>query len=118
MTTVVSKETALHHYHWGEGCEGWNFVAGEALSIKQEKMPAGTAEQLHYHNYAQQFFFILSGKARFELEDEVIEVSTGKGLHIKPGKKHRIINSTGEDLEFILCSQPSTENDRVNCYDE
>ena len=77
-------------------------------------MPAGAAEQLHYHAKAQQFFFILKGIASFEIEGEMIEVHAQEGLHIKAGLKHRILNNTSSDLEFILSSQPSTAGDRIN----
>src|SRR4051812_17366690 len=110
---AVSKINPLKHYVWGEGCDGWNFVDEVNLSIKQEHMPAGTAEAMHYHQYAQQFFFILNGTATFQIEDATIIVKSGEGIRIAAGKKHRIINHTQEALEFILCSQPSTSNDRI-----
>ncbi len=75
-------------------------------------MPPGTSEALHYHQYAQQFFFILKGTASFEIETESIIVEAQEGIHIPAGKKHRISNPAGEDLEFILSSQPSTKDDR------
>ncbi|MBO9681820.1 MAG: cupin domain-containing protein [Flavisolibacter sp.] len=112
---AVSKYQPLKHYQWGSDCDGWNLVDEALLSVKQELMPPGTKEVKHYHQLAQQFFYILQGKATFEIEDSIIEINKGEGLHIEPGKKHRILNETGEDLEFILCSQPSTNNDRINC---
>ena len=78
-------------------------------------MPAGTSETKHYHEQAQQFFYILKGRATFEIERAAIEVKSGEGIHIEAGVQHRIINHQQEDLEFILCSQPSTEGDRINC---
>ncbi len=112
---VVSKYQPLKHYLWGSDCDGWDLVDEDALSVKQELMPAGTKEVKHYHQSAQQFFYILKGKATFEIEDSTIIINQGEGLHIEAGKKHRILNETGEDLEFVLCSQPSTKNDRINC---
>lgn len=111
----VSKYQSLKHYKWGNDCDGWNLVDATSLSVKQERMPSGSSEEKHYHQHAQQFFFILKGKAQFEIEDETIEVNEGEGLYIDAGKEHRIVNHTTEDLEFILCSQPSTVNDRINC---
>jgi len=111
---TVSKYQPLKHYQWGNDCDGWNLVDNSSLSVKQERMPAGTSEQKHYHQHAQQFFFILKGKALFEVDDATIEVNVGEGLHIEAGKKHRIVNAGAGDLEFILCSQPSTTNDRIN----
>ena len=115
---AVSKYQPLKHYTWGEICDGWNFVDAAELSVKQERMPPGTAEQRHYHQKAQQFFFILKGRARFEVEEETIELGSGEGLHIAAGKRHRIINPAHEDLEFILCSQPSTSGDRTEVIEE
>jgi mannose-6-phosphate isomerase-like protein (cupin superfamily) len=111
----LSKHTALQHYKWGNNCDGWVFVDTETLSVKQECMPANTSEALHYHAKAQQFFFILKGIATFEVEDDIFIAKDNQGFHIPAGKKHRIINNTSDELEFILSSQPSTNNDRFNC---
>jgi len=112
---AVSKYHSLKHYQWGNGCDGWNLVDNDSLSVKQELMPGGTYEIKHYHQTAQQFFYILKGRATFEVEDSIIDIIEGEGLQIEAGKRHRIFNKSGEDLEFILCSQPSTKNDRINC---
>ena len=110
---IVSKDRPLKHYTWGEGCDGWNMVDTTGLSVKMERMPPHTAEQRHYHREARQFFFIIKGAAVFETEEGRISVAAQQGLEIGPGMKHRILNEGDEDLEFILCSQPSTAGDRV-----
>jgi mannose-6-phosphate isomerase-like protein (cupin superfamily) len=112
LAKALSKQNALHHYQWGDGCDGWVLVDTEALSVKQERMPANTAETLHYHEHSQQFFFILKGTATFEVEGETFEAQAGEGFHIKAGQKHRIANNAAEDLEFVLSSQPNTRGDR------
>ena len=61
MSAVVSKYNSIKHYKWGNDCDGWTLVDEAALSVKQERMPAGTSEALHYHKEAQQFFYILKG---------------------------------------------------------
>jgi mannose-6-phosphate isomerase-like protein (cupin superfamily) len=110
----VSTDHPLRHYQWGDGCDGWNFVEEQTLSVKQERMPPGTSETLHYHKHAQQFFFILKGVAHFEVEGETIVVNANEGLHIAAGITHRISNQTDIAIEFILSSQPSTAGDRIN----
>ena len=112
---AVSKYQPLKHYKWGNDCDSWNLVDEDDLSVKQELMPSGSEEVKHFHQAAQQFFFILKGKATFEMENSIIEINAGEGLLIEALKKHRIINKEQDDLEFILCSQPSAKNDRVNC---
>ncbi len=115
---VLNKHKALHHYKWGNNCDGWVFVDTTDLSVKQELMPKQTAESLHYHKKAQQFFFILKGIATFEVDGKVFSVKENEGFHIPAGKKHRIINNSNSDIEFILSSQPSTNNDRFNFENE
>ncbi len=112
---VVSKFNALKHYTWGNNCQVWTFVDNKDLSIKHEEMPPETEEVLHYHNYSQQFFYILKGKAVFEIDDVILIVHEGEGINIEPKQKHRVMNKDEEKpLEFIVCSQPSTQNDRFN----
>ncbi len=115
MNGILSKENALSHYKWGDNCDGWNYVSEPGTSIKQELMPAQTAEKLHFHTHAEQFFFILHGEATFLIEGTVFKVDAGKGLRIQAGNKHKIMNNSEHNLEFILCSYPSTQHDRTDC---
>ena len=110
----VSRHNPLKHYLWGDLCDGWNLVDRPGLSVKLERMPPHTGEQEHYHEEARQFFFILKGTALFETEQGRFMVNAQEGLEIHPGCRHRIVNEGGQDLEFILCSQPSTTDDRKN----
>jgi mannose-6-phosphate isomerase-like protein (cupin superfamily) len=112
--SVVSRGNCVSQYTWGDDCYGWNFVDTDALSIKQELMPPDTREQLHYHAVASQFFFILKGRALFTIDGKEFVLKPNEGIEIKAGQKHFIANKNDTDLEFILYSQPSTKNDRVN----
>ncbi|QEC80239.1 cupin domain-containing protein [Mucilaginibacter ginsenosidivorax] len=109
-----SKGECLKHYNWGDDCHGWTFIDTEALSVKQELMPPDTAEQLHYHEKATQLFFILKGRATFSIDGETTVLKPEQGIEILPGQKHFISNNDQSDLEFILYSYPSTNNDRIN----
>ena len=46
------------HYTWGEDCDGWHLVREPALSVIEESMPPGAQEVRHYHEKAQQFFYV------------------------------------------------------------
>jgi mannose-6-phosphate isomerase-like protein (cupin superfamily) len=112
---IVSKQNPLSHYKWGGNCDGWNLMSKANVSIKQELMPTMTSEKLHFHHYAEQFFFILKGQATFFIENENLVVDENCGLYINAGQKHKIINKGIDELEFILFSFPSTQNDRIDC---
>lgn len=115
LAVTLSKDNCLSHYKWGDNCDGWNFVSNSEAVIKQELMPTKTAEKLHFHEFAEQFFYILKGQATFLIEGQTYLVDTHKGLQIKAGNKHKIMNESVDDLEFILFSYPSTQNDRTDC---
>jgi len=111
--SVVSTKRPVTHYRWGGNCEAWTLLENKDLTVKHEKMPPGSEELLHYHNRAQQFFYILNGKAIIEIDDVVLILHSGDGIQIEPGRRHRIMNKeTEEVLEFLVCSQPSTADDR------
>jgi mannose-6-phosphate isomerase-like protein (cupin superfamily) len=83
MNKVIGKETAKH-YFWGENCSSWILADAEGLSVKQESMPSGTKEKLHFHTQAQQFFYILKGTATFYLNDRIEIVTEQKGILKQP----------------------------------
>lgn len=110
---MIKSVENSEHYTWGNNCDGWRLVQTESLSVIEESMPPHTEEQLHYHDKAQQFFYILKGTATFETEDGFVDVEANKGIHIQPGKKHRIINNTDQPLRFIVISEPQSRGDRT-----
>jgi mannose-6-phosphate isomerase-like protein (cupin superfamily) len=109
---MIKLKQNTEHYIWGGNCDSWILLNSENLSIKQETMPPNSKEQLHFHKNAQQFFFILKGKAIFIVDEEVFEVVENSGFHITPNKNHLIKNQSDSDLEFLVISNPSTNNDR------
>lgn len=109
---VISKEN-VEGYSWGAGCEAWPLLELATLSVKQERMPAGSSEQWHRHSKAQQFFYVLNGVARMETETGAWELKSGEGIHVAAGCGHRIVNETKEDLHFLVISEPTTTSDRI-----
>jgi len=107
----ISKQNS-EHYIWGENCDSWVLLNSENLSIKKEVIPPNSKEQFHFHKIAQQFFFILKGVATFIVEDETFEVDEKAGFNIAPNKVHLIENRSNVDLEFLVISNPATNNDR------
>lgn len=110
---MPTDKTNTTHYQWGNACDSWIHLDSPSLSVKQELMPPGTKEKKHFHTIAQQFFFILKGEAAFYVDEETLKVKAGQGLSILPHCKHFIANEGNEDLEFLVISNPSTNNDRT-----
>jgi len=109
---IQSKQNS-EHYIWGNGCDSWVLNDSRNLSVKQEKMPAGTAEKLHFHKRAEQVFYILKGEAVLHINNKKFPVKTGESISIQPESEHFISNESDDEVEFLVISSPSTHNDRI-----
>lgn len=105
------------HYTWGEACSGWHLLKSPGLSVIQEQAPAGAGEIRHYHERAEQFFYVLSGKASLEVEGKEHVLQAGQGLHVAAGKAHRLSNSHSQALDFLVISTPPSHGDRIDLED-
>ena len=110
--TAVSRENA-EHYRWGVDCDGWHLVKGKELSVIEEFMPPGSAEIRHYHERCQQFFYILTGEVLMEINGENVLIPAGCGVRILPGTRHQIRNPSSSPVRFLVISQPSSRDDRI-----
>ncbi len=110
---MISTKNA-EHYIWGDKCDGWHLLKRDDVSVIQERVPAGEAEVMHYHERARQFFYILAGEGRMSFENEEIILQKGQGLEIAPMVKHQFRNKSKADVHFLVISVPSTRGDRIN----
>jgi mannose-6-phosphate isomerase-like protein (cupin superfamily) len=111
---VITKENSLH-YNWGQNCDGWHLLKSDSLSVIQERMPAGTSEEMHYHERSQQLFFILSGTANMEINGAEYTIHSNQSMHIPKGVRHKIKNTSNQDLHFLVISEPKSHGDRISC---
>ena len=111
--SIISKKTA-EHYKWGDDCDGWHLVKSKNLSVIHESMPPNSFEKRHFHQSAEQFFFVLSGIATIELDGENFTVPASTGIHVSAGVKHQMRNNQNDDLVFLVVSTPPSHNDRFD----
>ncbi|NAY92986.1 cupin domain-containing protein [Muricauda sp. JGD-17] len=76
-------------------------------------MPPKTAEKPHYHKYSQQFFYVLQGRLVIKLQNVSYSLAKGEGFHLAPGIQHQIINDSDSSSHFLVISEPTTKNDRI-----
>jgi len=110
---VISIENA-EHYIWGEICDGWHLLKRNDMSIIHERVPAGGAEVMHFHNVSRQFFYVLEGEGTMSFEDRDVILKKGQGLEIPPEIKHQFKNESEADVNFLVISIPTTKGDRIN----
>ena len=112
MIPKPTSRAVAQQYGWGDGCEGWQLVRAQSLSIIEERMPPGTREQRHWHARARQFFYVLSGTLTLEVEGVTHSLSPRMGIELPQGTAHQAINETGSDVEFLVISEPPSHGDR------
>ena len=110
--TIISTDTA-EKYQWGKGAYGWHLLKSPELSVIEETVPPNESEERHYHERAQQFFYILSGIAYLEVDGLPNIVTAGNGCHVPANTPHQLKNIGDEILRFLVISQPMSHGDRV-----
>ncbi len=114
MATPIRTATA-EHYTWGDPanlCDGWHLVRTAELSVIEERMPPGAAEQRHFHRRARQLFYVLAGELTMECDGTEHALRAGDALEIAPGVAHQALNRGEVDARFLVTSQPPGQGDR------
>jgi mannose-6-phosphate isomerase-like protein (cupin superfamily) len=111
------------HYTWPSAvsphlCDGWHLHRSEGLSIIEERMPPGTAEQRHLHRRSTQFFYVLAGELTIELAGKEHRLTQSTGLSISAETPHQVFNRGSCDARFLVISQPPSQGDRVSARAE
>jgi mannose-6-phosphate isomerase-like protein (cupin superfamily) len=73
-------------------------------SLAEATLPAGAATERHWHKLSEEFYFILEGRGRMEIDGETAEVGPGDAILIPPGAWHQI--TAEQPLRFLCCCAP------------
>jgi mannose-6-phosphate isomerase-like protein (cupin superfamily) len=76
----------------------------EKQSLAEASMTPGQSTDRHYHKLSEEFYFLLDGTARMEIDGESREVAPGDAILIPAGARHQITAKT--DLRFLCCCAP------------
>lgn len=118
MIPIPTSASDANHYTWGKACDGWHLVKAANFSVIEERMPPGTAEVRHWHARARQFFYVLSGTLRMEVEGATHDLGPGSGIELPSGNAHQARNDGTEDARFLVISSPPHQGDRREATSE
>lgn len=76
----------------------------EKQSLAEASMAPGQSTDRHYHQLSEEFYFILEGTGRMEIDGETQDVGPGDAVLIPPGARHQITADT--PLRFLCCCAP------------
>jgi mannose-6-phosphate isomerase-like protein (cupin superfamily) len=88
-------------------------LKANSLCAIEERVPPGGAEVAHYHERAYQFFYVLSGEATMEIDNQWMIIDSRQGLSVLPKADYCLLIDTQQDLLFITISVPMAHGDRI-----
>lgn len=90
----------------------------ERHSVAYITIPSGKASLLHEHPEAVESYFVLKGKGRMRLGEDMYDVGPGDAILIPPEVPHQIRNVEDADLEFLAYCVPAWEPENTVYLEE
>jgi mannose-6-phosphate isomerase-like protein (cupin superfamily) len=81
-----------------------------AQSLAEARIASGGRTTPHFHPQTEEIYYILAGRGRMRIGDELHDVGPGDAIAIPPGAVHQIANTGGEELKFLCCCAPGYEH--------
>src|SRR6478736_2207251 len=79
---------------------------GELLGARLWWLPPGSANTLHKHVRAEEFYFVVRGTGRVRVNDQTLTVPEHGGLLVGPNQLRQVFNDTAEEVLWLIVSAP------------
>ncbi len=118
---ITSKTDVKQPIHspWGEIVHELVGASAQAGGTQRHSLaiitiPPGKASKQHYHNIAEETYYILRGSARLVIDGQTFQLTPGQACLIQPPEQHQIFNAGDDELEFIAVCVPAwTPDDSI-----
>ncbi len=90
-------DTVFYRRALGPGAFASNWAFVDHLLI-----PVGATVGRHYHQGVDEVYFVIKGKGKVRVNDEVADVAYGDAIPVKAGEIHTLESSSDEPLELIV----------------
>jgi mannose-6-phosphate isomerase-like protein (cupin superfamily) len=87
--------------------EGLNMGAGIC------RIPAGSSNQKHAHDDADEVIYVLQGTLRFVFPDESVDLKPFEAVYIPRGLDHQIFNTGAGEAVHTFTFAPAEPADRI-----
>ena len=104
---IPETPTLLEHFKGGEGCvQKFDILTADEMYGKGRvcafmRLAPGHEVGRHRHEGDSEVFYILSGKGKYLLDGELVDVEPGDILFVDDGEEHYLLNSGDADLDYI-----------------
>jgi mannose-6-phosphate isomerase-like protein (cupin superfamily) len=86
-------------------------TGSKILGARLWRLPPGSANTLHKHVRAEEFYFVLEGLGRIRINDETVTVQRYGGVLVGPSSLRQIFNDTETESLWLIVGAPEAELD-------
>ncbi len=90
----------------------------QAQSLAELHVPAGHKTDMHRHLAAEELYYVLSGRGRMHVGDEVIQVVGGDVIAVPAGMPHCVECIGPVKMRLLLCSTPPHSAADTECLEQ
>jgi len=84
-------------------------TGSEILGARLWRLPPKSANTLHRHVLAEEFYFVLEGTGRIRIGEETITVPRYGGVWVGPSLLRQIFNDTDAETLWLIVGAPEAE---------
>lgn len=84
-------------------------TGSELLGARLWRFPPRSANALHRHVLAEEFYFVLEGVGRMRVGDETLTVPRYGGVLVGPALLRQVFNDTDEEVLWLIVGAPDKE---------
>jgi mannose-6-phosphate isomerase-like protein (cupin superfamily) len=81
-------------------------TGSENLGARLWRLPPKSANTLHKHIRAEEFYFVLEGTGRLRVGDETLTVPRYGGVLVGPDQLRQVFNDTDADVLWLVIGAP------------
>jgi mannose-6-phosphate isomerase-like protein (cupin superfamily) len=78
----------------------------EIVGARLWRLPPNSANTLHKHIRAEEFYFVVEGVGRIRVGDETLTVPKHGGVLVGPSQLRQLFNDTGNDVLWLIIGAP------------
>jgi mannose-6-phosphate isomerase-like protein (cupin superfamily) len=81
----------------------------ELLGARLWRFPPKSANTLHKHHRAEEFYFVVEGVGRMRVDDQTLTVPKHGGVLVGPKQLRQVFNDTDEEVLWLVVGAPENE---------
>ncbi len=81
-------------------------TGSENIGARLWRLPPNSANTLHKHIRAEEFYFVLEGVGRMRVGDQTLTVPKYGGVLVGPGQVRQVFNDTKDEVLWLIIGAP------------